>query len=230
MSSDRNAQGRPPPGKPTLPTPRTTRAPLTPRLAVNATPSTGAPRTPTVRSNPPSTAPRPRLPQVAPRVANTTNKDADRSANLAPRPIVRSARTDGPSEITPPSTGLNSNSLRGRPTLAAPGSNKDRSGSSSGLGIGVGNQNRPRVAQARSDVGSTRAHIPLVRSPGHSESGHPQPDNVNSRPRGPRYSSTRMALAKRRWPQLELELGRIQWLRPRDHPTHGLIQIQSLNL
>jgi len=101
--------------------------------------------------------------------------------NIAPRPVVRSTRTDSPSEIPPPSTGVNFNSLRGRSTLAAPGSSKDRSGTSVGLGIGVGSQNRPRVAHTRSDIGSTRAPGPQVRSPGHSESGHSQPDNVNSR-------------------------------------------------
>jgi hypothetical protein len=68
--------------------------------------------------------------------------------------------------------------------VAAPGNVKERNGNATGLGTGVGAQSRPRVGQARSilsDSGSTRGPSPLIRSPGHSDSGHSQVDGVDSR-------------------------------------------------
>lgn len=68
--------------------------------------------------------------------------------------------------------------------VAAPSTTKERTGNVVGLGIGAGAQSRPRVGQPRSilsDNGSLRGPSPLVRSPGHSDSGHSQVDGVDSR-------------------------------------------------
>ncbi|KAM0716911.1 hypothetical protein Q7P37_006763 [Cladosporium fusiforme] len=179
MSSDRNNQGRPPPPlKPTLASARNPRTPLTPRLAANGTPSTAAKRTPTVRPEAPTTVPRgARPPQV--RVADTSARDGDRNTNVTQRSSARTSRTESPSNGQ--TSGVSPNSLRVRPTS---GGIPERAASAVGLGIGVGSQNRPKVGQARSilsDNGSSRVHSPLVRSPGHSESGHSSVDNVDSR-------------------------------------------------
>lgn len=188
MSSDRNAQGRPPPVKPTLAARRTAGAPLTPRVAASATPTTTAGRTPTIRSHVPTATPRPRLPQV--KVAdtaqnNTINKDGDRNVNITPRSYVRTTRTESPSSVPASHTsGVSPNSIRGRPVVAAAGSTRERTGNVAGLGIGAGAHSRPRVGQARSmisDSGSSRGPLPVMRSPGNNDSGHSQADGADSR-------------------------------------------------
>lgn len=187
MSSDRNAQGRPPPGKPTLPTlaARRSGAPLTPRVAANATPPTTAGRTPTIRAAAPTTTTRPRLPQVrvAETAANNNNKDGHRNAGPTPRAYIRTTRATSPSNVSA-SSGVSPNNVRGRPVVAAPNGARERTGHSVGLGIGAGPQSRPRVGQARSIVsegGSLRGAPTLVRAPVHNDSGHSQVDGVDSR-------------------------------------------------
>ncbi|KAI7475510.1 hypothetical protein KC351_g10028 [Hortaea werneckii] len=166
MSADRSSNtNNNRPLKPSVAAPRTTRSPLTPRVAA---PTAPAPRptiskTATVQSEPPRVAPRVRQEDVA-------GKDAVASGNVTPRSAARLSRAGS---ATPTQTDEESPNAN-RPRVSAPKVTAERSASTIGLGVGSGMPGR--ISRPKSLVGSASSQRatspPLVRSPGHLDSSN----------------------------------------------------------
>ncbi|KAI7564723.1 hypothetical protein KC317_g6858 [Hortaea werneckii] len=161
MSADRSSNtNNNRPLKPAVAAPRTTRSPLTPRVAAPTAPATRPTisKTATVRSEPPRVAPRVRQEDVA-------GKDAVASGNVTPRSAARLLRAGS---ATPTQTDEESPNAN-RPKVSAPKVTAERSASTMGLGVGSGMSGR--ISRPKSLVGSASSQRatspPLVRSPGH---------------------------------------------------------------
>ncbi|KAI7286840.1 hypothetical protein KC345_g980 [Hortaea werneckii] len=161
MSADRSSNTNSNrPLKPGVAAPRTTRSPLTPRVAAPTAPATRPTisKTATVRSEPPRVAPRVRQEDVA-------GKDAVASGNVTPRSAARLSRAGS---ATPTQTDEESPNAN-RPRVSAPKVTAERRASTIGLGVGSGMPGR--ISRPKSLVGSASSQRatspPLVRSPGH---------------------------------------------------------------